>query len=160
MLFKILKKLDYYIQPLFIITLIIGVGMQVLYRFIPNFEVPWSLEFISFVFGASVWFGISIAIKEGAHVGITFIVDLLPLKYKKIMLIIQNIIFGIFIIWIGYLGSESLIYYYMKGIRTPAMTAPYYIVRMPIFFGCIYSCYRLIEKTIYIIKNERLERYK
>ncbi|AZO93655.1 TRAP transporter small permease [Halocella sp. SP3-1] len=156
MLFKILKKLDYYIQPLLIVTLIIGVGIQVLYRFIPNFEVPWSLEFISFVFGASVWFGISIAIKEDAHVGITFIVDMLPIKYKKIVLIIQNIIFCIFIIWIGYLGSESILYYYLKGIKTPAMAAPYYIVRIPIVFGCLYSCYRLIEKIV-LIKNSSLE---
>jgi C4-dicarboxylate transporter DctQ subunit len=150
---KIIKNLDYYIQPVAITILLIAVGIQILYRFLPNFNASWTLELMTYVFSLSIWFGVSIAIKEDAHAGITFFVDKLPLKIKKNITIIRNVLFFLLMIWIGVLATDGLVYYFEKGLKSSAMAAPYYILRLPTVIGCIYSCYRLIQKIIFIYKD-------
>ena len=151
---KIIKNIDYYVQPFLVVAMLLALGAQVLYRFIPNLSIPWTLELITFLFGASIWFGISIAIKEDAHVGITVLVDLLPPRAKRAVLIVHHIMFGIFLIFLGWFGTSALLYYLQKGIRTPAMQVSYFMVRLPLFFGCILSLYRLIEKIVTLIRQD------
>jgi C4-dicarboxylate transporter DctQ subunit len=154
---RIIKDFDYMIQPILVIAMLLALGAQVLYRFVPNLSIPWTLELITFLFGASIWFGISIAIKEDAHVGITFIINRLPARAKKIVKIAHNIMFGSFIIFLGWFGTNSLLYYLEKEIRTPAMQISYFIARLPLFFGCIFSLYRLVEKTVSIARMDEAE---
>lgn len=149
---KGLTNLDYVIQPLIMVTLLVILAGQVLYRFIPNLSLPWTLELITFLFGAMVWFGVSIAIKENAHVGITYFLDRLPPRGRLYMQVFHNVLFGIYLIAVGWFGTNTLIYYVLKDIRTPAMQWSYALVRAPLFFGCILSLYRLVEKTIEIVK--------
>jgi TRAP-type C4-dicarboxylate transport system permease small subunit len=149
---KILRNIDYYLQPVIFIAMLLVLGAQILYRFIPNLSIPWTLELITFLFGASIWFGISIAIKEDAHVGITFLINFLPPEFKRLVKLIHNLLFGLFLTFVGWFGTQSLIYYIEKGMRTPAMQISYFIVRAPLFVGCLLSIYRLIEKSICIGK--------
>ena len=151
---KFLKDFDYNIEPLFIIALLVILALQVAYRFIPNLSIPWTLEIITFLFGASIWFGVSIAIREDSHVGITVLIDKLPKRAQKIAIIVQNILFSVFIIVIGVLGTNTLLHYLRNDVRTPAVQVNYFYMRIPIIFGCILSLYRLIEKIVKIAKDE------
>lgn len=150
---SIVKNIDYYSQPVFFILMIFGVALQVGYRYIPNLSVPWSLEFVSFTFSASVWLGLSIGIKEDAHVGITFFVDKMSKNGQKICRIIQFVIFFLFILSIFVLGSKALIYYFNKNSLTPGMRVPYFIVRFPLVIGSICCFFRIFQKLRLIIKK-------
>jgi len=143
---QFLSNIDYKVQPFLVAIMIAGVTIQVLYRFVPFLKVSWALEFNSFMFSSFVWCGISLAIKEDAHMGLTSFIELLPKKAYKKITVIQTLLFGIYIICIGVLGIKYFIEVYLSGMKTPGMRVPYYIVRLPFLVGCIASLCRLKEK--------------
>lgn len=150
----IIKNLDYYSQPVLMIALLATALLQVLYRFVPFIHTPWTLELITFLFSASVWMGISIAVKENANVGIMSIYDRFPRKMRICCKIFNNIIFGIMMISFGYFGTMSLMSYVRLDKITPAMHLPYALMRFPILLGSIYTIYRIIQVLI-LIKNHK-----
>jgi TRAP-type C4-dicarboxylate transport system permease small subunit len=135
-------------------VLLLTALLQVLYRLISWIKTPWTLELITFLFSASVWLGISIAIHDDSHVGIKVVYHLFPKKIKKIMKLFSLIIFGVMMIFFGILGSEVLIGYFLSQSKTTSLHLGYWIVRSPIFFGSILSIYRLIEKINLILKDK------
>ncbi|MDR9860178.1 TRAP transporter small permease [Treponema socranskii] len=143
---KFLRNIDYHIQPILMSALLITALIQVLYRFVHFIKTPWTLELITFLFSASVWFGISIAIKENIHVGIEVVYKLFPVKIRKILKIFNNLFFMIMMIFLGYLGTHALIGYFRSQTLAPATHLPYWFLRSPCVFGSILSVYRIIEK--------------
>jgi len=153
-LIHIIKNLDYYLQPVLMITLLAIALLQVLYRFIPFIQTPWTLELITFLFSGSVWMGISIAVKENANVGILAVYNLFPRKLQICCKVFNNIIFGIMMISFGYFGSMSLLSYIRLDKLTPAMHAPYALMRLPILLGSIYTIYRILQ-VLNSIRNHK-----
>ena len=51
------------------------------------------------------------------------------------------------------MGTQSLIFYISRDIRTPAMQLNYAVVRSPMILGCLLSLYRLFEKLIVDLKT-------
>lgn len=153
-LLNIIKNFDYYIQPVLMITLLAAALLQVLYRFVPFIQTPWTLELITFLFSGSVWMGISLAVKENANVGIMSVYDRFPRKIRIFCKIFNNIIFAIMMIAFGYFGSMSLMSYVRLDKITPAMHAPYALMRFPILLGSIYTLYRIIQ-VLLLIKNHK-----
>ncbi|MBE3138633.1 MAG: TRAP transporter small permease subunit, partial [Actinobacteria bacterium] len=115
--------------------------------------VPWVLEFNTFMFSTFVWIGLSISFKENSQVSLTIFTDLLPEKARKQFSVIQMLISGIYLICIGLLAFEYLIYFYSYNINTPAMKAPMYIMRSPLVIGCAFSLYRLVERLVSLAKK-------
>jgi len=148
---NIIKKFDYYIQYILFFLMIIGVTLQIFYRYIPGLRISWANEFVSFAFGAMIWLGISVAIEEDTHIGIDFFVRKMNNTRQKIFKIIQLVIFFLFILLVSVLGFEALRYYFNKNLLTPAMRAPYFLLRSPLVIGCIYSLFRIIKKIKLVI---------
>lgn len=151
---KFFANIDYMVQPVFMVSLLLAALFQVLYRFVPFIKAPWTLELIKFLFSGSVWLGISIAIKEDAHVGIKAVYRHFPLRIRKALKIFSHVVFGLMMIIFGWLGTEALLGYAQMQTLTPAMHQPYWLMRMPIVLGSILSVYRLIQEILNIIKNK------
>ncbi|MGI5173221.1 TRAP transporter small permease [Treponema sp. OMZ 840] len=143
---KFLRNIDYHIQPVLMSFLLIAALIQVLYRFLHFLKTPWTLELITFLFSASVWFGISIAIKENIHVGIEAVYRHFPIKIRKILKIFNSLLFMIMMVFLGYLGTHAIIGYFRSQTLAPATHLPYWFLRSPCVFGAILSVYRIIEK--------------
>lgn len=146
-------RLDYYMQPFLTSCLLFVLILQITARSIRGLSMPWTLEVITFLFGAMVWFGVSTAIKEGGHVGITFFVDLLPRKAQAWLEVLQLLLVGVFLAVIAYFAVTSLQFYYVRDARTPAMRLPYYIARFPVVPGIIFAYYRIIEKLVFLLRG-------
>lgn len=151
---KIIKDIDYYVQPFILAGMLITVALQIVSRFTPQVTLSWTLELVTILMGGLAWFGVSVAIKEDVHIGLTFMVDLFPKKVRKYLKIVQQILFAVFMVWVGFLVYDTIVYYIGCGTKSAALNMPDYIIRLPMVFGCILSVYRLIEKTILIIKDE------
>lgn len=151
--FRHVGRLDYYMQPFLTFCLLFVLILQIMARYIRGLSMPWTLEVITFLFGAMVWFGVSTAIKEGGHVGITFFVDLLPRKTQAWLEVLQLLLLGVFLAVIAYFAVTSLQFYYARDARTPAMRLPYYIARFPVVPGVIYAYYRIIEKLVFLLRG-------
>ena len=150
---RIFIHIDYALEPVLIIPLLLAALLQVLYRFVPFVNVPWTLELITFLYSASVWVGISIAIRENSHIGIEAIYRRFPYRVKKIARLFSWLAFATTMIFFGYLGSIAISGYFRSGSVTPAMQVPYWLVRSPIILGALLSLYRITEKVVAIISG-------
>lgn len=150
--------LDYIILLILGIFMIILVMIQVLNRLLP-FRGFWTLELLRFVLGATVWVGISTAIKENQHISMDNLEKRLPLKSRKVLALIRAVLFGFYLLILSYLSWDLFQRYIMRGRSTPAMGINYAYVRSPIFFGVVFSLIRLFQKVKIIIEDPKyLER--
>lgn len=149
----LLKNPEYAIAPVFLLVILISAVIQVFNRMIPSLRAPWTLELITYLFGGLVWVGIALAIHDDSHVGIKTIYQKFPKKMRKVVKIIHMVLFGIMMIFFGYLGLMSLLSYVKRGQTTPALHAPLWLMRSPIVIGALLSLYRLVERIIMIFKD-------
>jgi len=149
----LLKNPEYAIAPVFLLVILLSAVIQVFNRMIPSLKAPWTLELITYLFGGLVWIGIALAIHDDSHVGIKTIYHMFPKKMRKVVKIIHMILFGIMMIFFGYLGLMSLLSYVKRGQTTPALHAPLWLMRSPIVIGALLSLYRLIERIVMIFKD-------
>jgi len=148
-----LKNPEYAIAPAFLLVILISAIIQVFNRIIPSLRAPWTLELITYLFGGLVWVGIALAIHDDSHVGIKTIYQKFPKKARKYIKVVHMVLFGIMIIFFGFLGMMSLLSYVKRGQTTPALHAPLWLMRSPIIIGALLSVYRLIERIIMIFKD-------
>ncbi len=149
----LLKNPEYAIAPVFLLVILLSAVIQVFNRMIPSLRAPWTLELITYLFGGLVWVGIALAIHDDSHVGIKTIYQKFPKKMRKVVKIIHMVLFGIMMIFFGYLGLMSLLSYVKRGQTTPALHAPLWLMRSPIVIGALLSLYRLVERIIMIFKD-------
>ena len=151
---KVLLNLDEYIQPVFFCILVVVVILQVLARFILVLNLPWTLEVITFTFNASVWFAVSLGIKTYSHVGIDILLNKASDRWLRWLVIFQYILFIVLLLALLYAGSTALLYYRKIHDMPQVVKVPLYIMRSPIFFGCLFSVYRAIQQLVLIFKKE------
>ncbi|WP_020610967.1 TRAP transporter small permease [Sediminispirochaeta bajacaliforniensis] len=150
---SLLGNLDYFIQPILMIILLAAALLQVLYRFVPFVHTPWTLELITYLFSASVWLGISIAVKENSHVGILAVYSRFPRKIRIFFKICNYGIFAAMMLVFAFLGLQALVGYWRTENISPALHAPYWLLRSPIAIGGIYSVYRIVQQIAAIIRH-------
>ncbi len=149
-----LKNPEYALSIAILLVILLSSLMQVLNRMIPSMKAPWTLELITYLFGALIWIGIALAIHDDSHVGIKSIYHKFPKKARKVLKVIHMCLFALMLIFFGYLGSRALIQYAHRGQFTPALHAPTWLMRSPIVIGSLISIYRLAERIRMIIKDK------
>ena len=148
-----LGRLDYYMHPVLAICLLFVLILQLTARSVRGLSFPWTLEVLTIIFGAIIWFGISTAIKEGGHVGITLFVDPLPKKVQAWVEVVQLLLLAAFLATILYFAMVSLEYYLMTDARTPALRLPRYWARISVVPGVVFAFYRILEKLIFLLRG-------
>lgn len=158
---KILKVLDDHIEEIFLLpTFTFSVALlfiQVIFRYVFNNSITWSEELARYLFIWQIWIGISYCVKNGSHIRITLLKDLLSDKTNRILEIIVIIIwfgFGCFII---YQGHQVVLRIASFGQKSPAMQMPMQYAYMAIPVGATLMNIRLVQNLIKLLKNKEVE---
>lgn len=67
--------------------------------------LTWSEEVTSFLLVFASFSGIAVGVHKGAHIAVTFLVDLLPSTLQKAVLILTNLLAVVFFVVIGWYGA-------------------------------------------------------
>ncbi len=154
---NVIKNLDYYLQPVFFLILLVVLVMQVMARFILVLNFPWTLEVITFTFNASVWLGISLGVKEFSHVGIEIILHRLAKRHKKMLkglLVFQYLLFVFVIVLFAWSATIALEGYFKMHSMPMVLPIPLWILRSPVILGAAFCVYRIVQMMILIFKGE------
>lgn len=156
---KIANKLHDLIEKMgmiFLVLMLIIVSMQVFTRLTIKTTPRWAEEVAAMLM---VWFaflGISIGVSEGIHIAITFFTDLLPKKFKKVILIIDELLimfYGGSLLWFG----SRLVY----ATRTSTLPATQWPAFMPYLMaplaGAMVIIYTIVN-IMNLIQNKNEER--
>lgn len=110
---------------LFVVTV-----LQVAFRFILEYPLPWSQDVIRLCFTYLVFLGAAYCVKDNAHLGIDVVITLLKPKHRKILDIFISITLLSFFVFLTYYG-------FIFAMSATTQRAPYLPIPMSIYYGSI-----------------------
>ncbi len=153
-LLEILNRGEDYLCGAMFIFLMVLLTVQVISRYIFHHSFTWTEEIAVLVFVWMSFLGVAGSVLTRQHLKIDFLVDMLPFKAKKVLLIFDDLVFMIFCIYI--LKPFMSIINNLNGATTALLKIPKvvgYIV-IPLSLGL--AIIRLVQDIIKLIgENER-----
>jgi len=159
---KVLKWLDKHFEEAILIALLAAISCVMMAQIIARTfaaSMSWPEEFSRYCYIWTVFLSLGFTIKKGNMLKVGIVMDLLPLKVRKSIEIIVNIlmlvIFAVLFRYaIIYTGKIKTI-----GQVSPAMNIPMWMMYMATVVGFGLAVLRMIQQIIYNIKhfNEKAE---
>lgn len=155
-----MKILDYIEELLLVIGLSLMVLINfgnVLSRYVLHASWGFSEELMVYLFVYNTFIGAAIAFKRNSHLGVSILTDRLPVKAKKIVLIISMLLtVGLMLVLTKYglLMVQNQITYNQ---RTPALGMPEWVGGMVVPLGAVLIIIRVVQSTFSALKSMRGE---
>jgi TRAP-type C4-dicarboxylate transport system permease small subunit len=86
------------------IALVFITFTEVFFRYVLNHSLFWSEELARYTFIWIVFIGASIGLERGVHVGIDFLLEIIPNNLRKILLTLTYLLMGLLFFFLIYLG--------------------------------------------------------
>jgi len=142
---------------IYIITVLFGAMsiasfLQVVFRYVLKLPLPWSEELARFLFVWVVFLGSAVAVKEKAHVGLEYFVDLLEISKRRIVYALAYILcmfMSLIVAKNGFTVVKSTLVQLSPAMQVP-MGYVYFAIPLGFlicFFNFIYLFIRLFEPT-------------
>lgn len=156
---KILKALDENIE-LFICIILMSlmtmlIFVQVFMRYVMQNSLVWSEELARYVFIWLIYFGISYGAKIMKHIKIDAALGLFPKKIQPIIVIIGDVLFLGFALFITYTSYTIVLRQIGLGQTSPAMHMPMWIVYAAPMVGFAFTSFRQIQTILFRVNNLR-----
>lgn len=129
------------------------VAIQVVMRYIFNSSLSWSEELTRFVFVWQVWMGTSIGCKNNNHIRVEILSSVLKGKAKTVHSIVGDamvLAFTIFLVYDGFIVVGSM---FRRGMLTPAMQIPMYLMFLSLPVSSICVTARLSSRLLEEIRS-------
>jgi C4-dicarboxylate transporter DctQ subunit len=156
MIINILSKVIGFInQSIAAIGITAGVAISftnVVARYVFDASLVWAAELSIFMFLWSAFFGAAYCFKKDAHIAVTIVLDVMPSKLAKLMLIISHLVTIVFLVAVSYYGYEYLLLVIDLEERSidlwgMPMWIPYLVI--PVAFA--FAAFRVLERLYVII---------
>ncbi len=159
-LLKPLRKVFKYIEKsinvaVFVLlsVMIVNLTINVLTRYVFKFPIIWAEELGRYIMVWCAFLGMSIAIRDGDHVNITFIRKLLPKVVQKALFHLSNIVVLIFLVSVLLKSLEHMST--LKGQISPALQIPMSIPYISVTVGMVTMILQLVHRYLYFSELDR-----
>lgn len=153
---KILKWLDenaeLYLCVFLMSFMTLLIFVQVVMRYVFNNSLSWSEELARYVFIWLIYIGISYGCKLRKHIKIDAALYLFPKKVRPYVVLIGDILFIAFALYITYTGFKYSIAQIQYDMRSPALKIPFQYIYMSTVVGFGLATIREIQTIIYRVK--------
>ena len=139
-----LKRLDVVVVTLIMIAIFINVMLQIFSRIMPVRVVPWTVEMGEILLAAVIWMGLGLAVLNNTHVRFDMLLAKLPYKTKKILYVIGNLVFAVFMCILAYHTITLLQFHIRLNNRTPMLGWNRAYIRMPVLIGSAVGALRML----------------
>ena len=150
-----LNNVELYISACLFIALTVLLFTNVVGRYVLGHSFAWVEEVATIAFVWMIWFAISAAVTKRKHLRIDFILELVPFTVKKVMLIISNVIFAGFDIFL--LVQMVQIINRLGNSQTTLLRLPQQAVYAIIPIGLVLSVVRIVQDTIKLLHENKKE---
>lgn len=121
---------------------------NVIVRYLTDGSLAFTEELVVNLFVLATMLGASMAFKRGAHLGITFVFDWMPLRWKKVTVILTGLCsITIFVILLLH-GTNMVQQEYQSGMKTYSMGLPMWWFGLAIPIGVVIVLARIVQTTI------------
>lgn len=149
-----LGEFEIYIGAVLFAAMTILLFVQVVSRYVFNNSITWTEELCTIMFVWMVYLGCAGAITRRKHLRIDAFLVAMPFRVRKVLLIIDDIIFGIFSVYILIPMMQITTNYLVRGAVSPILRLPKFISygMMPVCFVLIVI--RIVPNIIRLIHEE------
>ena len=117
-----------------------------------NNSLSWSEELARYVFIWLIYIGISYGCKLRKHIKIDAALNLFPKKVRPYIVVLGDILFIVFAVYIVYTGTVYSLSQMQYNMRSPALKIPNEFVYMSTVVGFGLAVIRQIQTIIYRVK--------
>lgn len=153
---KALKWLDDNLEVFLCVILMsvmtLLVFLQVVMRYVFHNSLSWSEELARYVFIWLIYLGISYGCKLRKHIKIDAALYLFPKKARKYVVIIGDVLFLVFAVYIVITGFKYCMAQAAMGKASSALRIPFQYVYFATVVGFGLSAFREVQTIIYRIK--------
>ena len=149
---KIINNFELYLATILFIALTVVLTVQVVSRYCLKSSLTWTEEIANILFLWMIYLGVAAAVTKRKHLRIDCILNIVPFKVKKTMLIISNIIFSVFNIYITFIFMD--IFDLMGNSSTTMLHISQQFVYSIIPITLILSVVRLVQDTIRLYRED------
>jgi C4-dicarboxylate transporter DctQ subunit len=121
---------------------------NVVARYVFDSSLTWASELTIYLFLWSVFFGAAYCFKEDAHISIALLLDVLPPRAAKVMMLISHTITFIYLSAVSYYGYQYLVAF--SDEMSIDLEIPMWIPEMVIPIAFAFAAFRVGEKMITI----------
>ncbi|MBO6258633.1 MAG: TRAP transporter small permease [Succinivibrio sp.] len=154
---KLIKLIDEYLEMSICVTLMIilsvVLAIQVFFRYVMGDSLSWSEETARYMFVWLVYIGIAYGCKVMRHIKIDAGLFLFPKKIRKHIVIVGDVIFFIFAMFIVYFAWSLVMKQVKIGQLSPATEIPMWIVYSAPLVGFTLTTIRQLQTIIYRVKH-------
>ena len=157
-IFKIISKTIGFInQSIAAIGIAAGVAIaftNVVARYVFDASLVWATELTIFLFLWSVFFGAAYCFKKDAHIAVTIVLDIVPSRIAKVMLIISHLVTFVFLTAVAYFGYEYLLLVIDLDERSIDLwDMPMWIIYLVVPISFAFAAYRVAERIHAILST-------
>ncbi|MCI9597448.1 MAG: TRAP transporter small permease [Firmicutes bacterium] len=137
------------------LILVALIFLQVIYRYVLHDAITWSEELCRYIYVWECWLGVSLVQHEGRHLQLTFLVEKMGPKKKKITKICVDLVCFITAIMLIYYGLQMALLTASLGTSSPAMGIPVVVYYLCMPIGCALYVIRIIIEIITLITDKK-----
>lgn len=150
------KFIDHFEEILgsFLVAVMVTISfVNVITRYFIKMSLSWSEEITVNLFVWVVLLGTSIAFKKGAHLGMEFLYERFPARWKKLLFILSCAMSVAFFVMLGWLGALEVKDEVDLCVITETLAIPvwYYTAAVPVFSGLIVA--RIIQNMRQVLRD-------
>lgn len=146
---RFLDAVDWVIIRVVVISMtvmVMTVAAQVFLRYVLNLSIDWAEEVSRLSFVWSVFFAIPIAIKRGAHVGITLLTDRLPNPMRNVLFRAMNVLAVALMLVVAYEAAILTKDQWDEPMATLDVSVGLFM--LPLFIGAAHSVFHLLHDAL------------
>ncbi|MEA4882313.1 MAG: TRAP transporter small permease [Clostridia bacterium] len=129
--------------------------VQVVSRYVFKYAIPWSEEIAVILFIASIYFGCAAAVVKDQHLKIE-LVSFLPKKVQRILLIVANLIFIGFCIYMCFPFATLIQNLHRSGAATAVTRIPKWMIYCVMPLGMLLTSFRVVQATLRILADPHI----
>jgi TRAP-type C4-dicarboxylate transport system permease small subunit len=142
------NKFEEYTLVLSLIITVIVIFIQVIARYVFNSSLSWSEEFSRYLFIWQTWLGASVALRDDKHIRLEILDNKFGPNGKNAMIIIADILWLAFDIFLIFNGTELVTKQLMRGTRSAGIGIPLAFVYASLPFSSFIIGLRLMGDII------------
>jgi C4-dicarboxylate transporter, DctQ subunit len=128
---------------------------NVVLRYLFNTGLTWALEAVQYLFAWVVLIGSAHGVKMGTHLGIDILIEKLPVKLRKAVVLFAVCLCLVFVAIVDYQSIVYIIKIYQWGDITEDLQIPQWIPYLSIPVGLTLMFYHFLNITLKIWRNEQ-----
>ena len=166
MVLKVLNFLDMVISEINKNLAFIGISLGVILAFANVFmryafdtSWTWAGELTNYLFIWAAFFGAAHGFREGVHIGITILVEKMPIVVAKIVMLIATFISLVYLLFIAYHGADLIILDMELGEMSVDLNIPTWISYMVIPVAFFTASIQVLRELVLLFNMSAKEAY-